>query len=285
MSIKDRAEKLRNKIRRRALAVAVSAVGVASLAPAEANAQNQSGNPKVSTEYTFNASTGRLERTGASQQGGGRTITYEQAVAQQSRGEVASGRQTAQEIFQSLPSYTRRVIQENGYQILPEFQGGKTTGLNRPKAGVVYACAVQDPSNMDNVMLIPGFEGVHKAGESDFTPLECVSLPKEEARYQKDHHTGYYAADPRLAQTRANELRDRREQVYQDQEDLYLGDQEAEIRGRKATRKVRETRKTAEEVIREGENVINDVRHIGYVIEEGGRTFTGLLDLVRGRNR
>lgn len=200
-SFKKKAEELRRKIRRRALAVAVSAVGVTSLAPAQANAQTNSDGNQPVTELRM-TSDGHLVPVRSSSQQSGRTITYQQAAAQQNRSRAVSGPQTAQEIRQKLPAYTRALVDEQGLEIVPELQGGRTTGLNRPAAGVVYACVVWAKDEQGRhilnekgekmVQILPVAEGIETPNTYNFITLNVIDCSYKQAYEMMKHPTNHY---------------------------------------------------------------------------------------------
>ncbi len=165
-----------------------------------------------------------------------------QATTQQSYSKASSGQQSVYDIYNSLPSYTRALIQERGYQILPEFQGGRTTGLNRPQSGVVYACAVQDPSNIDNVLFLPISQAIYPAGNRDFVNLRVLRSSKENAYNMMDLGSGPYEARVEYAQTRENaqrerynEQRSRQDDIYMDQRDVRQDREETHVKIQKDT--------------------------------------------------
>lgn len=165
-----------------------------------------------------------------------------QATTQQSYSKASSGQQSVYDIYNSLPSYTRALIQERGYQILPEFQGGRTTGLNRPQSGVVYACAVQDPSNIDNVLFLPISQAIYPAGNRDFVNLRVLRSSKENAYNMMDLGSGPYETRREYAQTRENaqreraaEQRNRQDDIYMDQTDVRQDREETHVKIQKNT--------------------------------------------------
>ena len=207
------------------------------------------------------------------------------AAPQQRRSRNTPGRQSAQEIFNSLPSYTRALIQEEGYQILPEFQGGKTTGLNRPQSGVVYACAVQDPSNADNVLFLPIAQAISKRGGEYIETLPIIRCSKEEAYNMMQLRTNVYDIRSDLVPSRAQASQEDWADIYAAEDEINRGNRKAEIKGQQATKDMRHARKTAEEVIYEVNSTIGTVQSAIYTVGNAENTIHQVIDMTRGRGR
>ncbi len=234
MTTKERIENIKRKVRKHAINLAVGATVVTSFSPTAANAQSR-GDSNQGNRYEYvqqpDGSFKMVEVT-----------NNRPAAPQQRRSRNTPGTQSAQEIFNSIPAYTRALIQEKGYQILPEFQGGKTTGLNRPEVGVVYACAVQDPHNEDQVLFLPISEGIYPAGSRDFVPLNNQFYSKGNAYYMMNTGTGPYETRREYAQTRENaqreraaEQRNRQDDIYMDQTDVRQDREETHVKIQKNT--------------------------------------------------
>jgi len=281
-TFKKRTEEMRRKIRNRAATLAVGAVVATSFAPSQAHAQTRDDNSKVNTEVTFNASTGKFERVASSQtqnQQNGRTITLQEAqtMTQSGRGSATS----AQGIGKSLPAYTQALIRERNYQILPEFQGGATTGLNRPEDGVIYACAVQDPSDANNVLFLPVAEKMYPAGNRDFITPQIYRTSKEKAYEMMTLNQGPYQAKKEYAVTlenmereRDNEQRSVQRKIEQDRRAIRQKDEQARNAVDKATGPFRRAAEGLERVNQTGrrmENAVNQTQRTVNRIRNGGR--------------
>ncbi len=269
-TFKKRAEEIRRKIRNRAATLAVGAVVATSFAPSQAHAQTRDDNSKVNTEVTFNASTGKFERVASSQtqnQQSGRTITLQEAqtMTQSGRGSATS----AQGIEKSLPAYTQALIRERGYEILPEFQGGKTTGLNRPAAGVMYACVVQDPFDANRVLFLPVAETAYEAGSRNPRTIKIVACSYDDAINYMRLNRGPYEANPRYAVNTENMLRDKQTELSQREQMVYQGNKEAELDAKEKLAGVRHTRQKVQEGVRE-------VRRGVQTMQEGVDTYKAL---------
>lgn len=225
--------KLARGMRRKLIQLFAVATIATSIAPA-ANAQSR-GNSNQGKRYEYiqqpDGSFKMVEVT-----------NNRQATTQQSYSKASSGQQSVAEIFNSLPAYTRAEIQEKGLQILPEFQGGRTTGLNRPEAGVIYACVVQDPCNENQVIFMRPAKGIYPAGSRDFRPLDNQYYSKEKAYYMMITGTGPYEARVEYAQTRENaqrerynEQRSRQDDIYMDQRDVRQDREETHVKIQKDT--------------------------------------------------
>lgn len=190
-------------------------LSVSSLATQEANAQTRDGNQPI-TELRM-TSDGKLIPVRSSSS----TITYQQAAAQygnqqtgtQQRGQQTrtsqsrvrpqqTGPQTAQEIRQNLPAYTRALVDEQGLEIIPELQGGRTTGLNRPAAGVVYACVTWAKDEYGNhilnekgermVQILPVAEGIETPNTYNFITLNVIDCSYSQAYAMMQRPTNHY---------------------------------------------------------------------------------------------
>ena len=263
-------------------------LSVSSLATQEANAQTRDGNQPI-TELRM-TSDGKLIPVRSSSS----TITYQQAAAQygnqqtgtQQRGQQTrtsqsrvrtqqTGPQTAQEIYSKLPQYTRDLIDDNEYQIIPELQGGRATGLNRPAAGVVYSCAVKDPYNPNSVLFLPGAEAMYPAGGTDLKQLHPLPLSWDEARNAKLTHTGPYAVQGTYTQTYENKLRDERAELERREQGVYQGNKRARIEAEEATSGLRHTRIKVEQAQQEVNKAVNVAQNIGYTLRKIKNTVRG----------
>ncbi|MDO4183741.1 MAG: hypothetical protein Q4D11_00670 [Rhodospirillales bacterium] len=149
-------------------------LSVSSLATQEANAQTRDGNQPI-TEFRMTD---------------GKLIP------------VRSPQQTAQEIRKNLPAYTRALVDEQGLEIIPELQGGRTTGLNRPAAGVVYACVTWAKDEYGNhilnekgermVQILPVAEGIETPNTRNFITLNVIDCSYEQAYEMMRHPTNHY---------------------------------------------------------------------------------------------
>ncbi len=256
-------------------------LSVSSLATQEANAQTRDGNQPI-TELRM-TSDGKLIPVRSSQQSGGRTISYQQAAAQYGNQQTGTrqvrtqqaGSQTAQEIYESLPDYPRKLIKKHGYKILPEFQ----EELNEP--GCPYATVIQDPDNSQNVTYIPKAKVFEVAGRYIQKPF--ITVTKKDAKFLMDHPTNTtvnginpYNVDPDLLPTRENMQRNKQQELNEREQQIYQGNREAAIRGAEATKGAREAAITMGEInsaanrgLYEIENTINIINRVGNIF--GGR--------------
>lgn len=168
-------------------------LSVSSLATQEANAQTRDGNQPI-TEFRMTG--GKLIPVRSS-------ITYQQAAAQYGNQQTVP--QTAQEIRQNLPAYTRALVDEQGLEIVPELQGGRTTGLNRPAAGVVYACVtwakdeygrqILNEKGEKMVQILPVAEGIETPNTHNFITLNVIDCSYRQAYEMMRHPTNHYVND------------------------------------------------------------------------------------------
>ena len=162
--------KLRKVVNKHTVAI----VAVGALATEKADAQG---------EFHFSESSGKLTYTeasvpqSASRQASGPTITYQQAAVSQN----------CQAVFNSLPPYAQQRVTELGMQNQIITRYNTATGLNRPEDGIIYACAIPDPNNSNNVIFIPVAEALYRAGARNPTPIRTITVPRQDADILMTH--------------------------------------------------------------------------------------------------
>ena len=248
-------------------------LSVSSLATQEAKAQTRDGNQPI-TELRM-TSDGKLIPVRSSQQSGGRTISYQQAAAQYGNQQTGTrqvrtqqaGSQTAQEIYESLPDYPRKLIKKHGYKILPELQGE----LNEP--GCKYAVPVEDQTNVDYVLFLPIAKMYKPAGREDYVQIPVVRVSKEDAKLMMHLSTNVgvnginpYNVYSDLLPTRENMQRDKRAELERREQDVYLENKKARIEAEEATSGLRRNRIKVEQVEQEVHKAVNVAQDIGYTL-------------------